>query len=72
MLVNTASKLVSQEAIKAQDYSLTAGRYVGVETWKDNVNVDELVSEAKLELIELNSKSQELFAKIQKALGELF
>ena len=65
-------KLASQEDIKDQDYSLTAGRYVGVETWKDNVNVDELVSEAKLELIELNSKSQELFAKIQKALGELF
>lgn len=50
-------KLASQDEIKEQDYSLTAGRYVGVA--KNNESLEDF--KAKVE--GLNTELQELFAK---------
>lgn len=66
-------KLASQDDIKAQDYSLTAGRYVGVA--KNNVSLEDF----KIKVESLHTELQELFAKnkrleqhILQSVGELF
>ena len=66
-------KLASQEDIKAQDYSLTAGRYVGVA--KSNESLEDF----KIKVESLHNDLQELFIKnkqleqhILQSVGELF
>ncbi|MBR8588598.1 MULTISPECIES: type I restriction-modification system subunit M [Acinetobacter calcoaceticus/baumannii complex] len=66
-------KLASQEDIKAQDYSLTPGRYVGIEEISSiNKNVVEEVLRLLVEINELNQSSQILHNKLTLNLKELF
>lgn len=65
-------KLVSQEDIKDQDYSLTPGRYVGIEenNGEDGFCLDSVLSEtinSLKALISVNEKNQKsLFAMLEK------
>ena len=66
-------KLASQEDIKDQDYSLTPGRYVGVEEINSvNENVAEQVLGLLAEIDKLNDVSQLLHNKLALNLKELF
>lgn len=66
-------KLASQKDIKDQDYSLTPGRYVGVEEINSvNENVAEQVLGLLAEIDKLNDVSQILHNKLAFNLKELF
>lgn len=66
-------KLASQEDLKDQDYSLTPGRYVGVEEIQyDDDNLKEYVIKALDELQELEMQAAKLHHKINTSLKELF
>ncbi|WP_032051557.1 hypothetical protein [Acinetobacter baumannii] len=52
-------------------YSLTAGRYVGVETQESNVNLIEESKKLLDDLMMLDEESTELSSKIQKMLSEV-
>ncbi len=65
-------KVVSRGDIAANDYSLTAGRYVGVAPQHDeDFDYEERMKEIKLELASLNEEATELAEKIQLDLEEL-
>lgn len=65
-------KLASQDDIQEQDYSLTAGRYVGFEDVEEDVgNFSEKLECFRTSLDSLNQKSQALMEKISTALREL-
>jgi Type I restriction-modification system methyltransferase subunit len=65
-------KAVAQEDIAANDYSLTAGRYVGVAKHIDNeFNFEERMTEIKSELNELDEEASKLSASIQRAMEGL-
>jgi type I restriction enzyme M protein len=64
--------VVSTDDIKAQDYILTPGRYVGIaETEDDGEPFDEKVARITGELSTLFSRSHELEDEIKKQLGSI-
>ena len=70
-----AAKLEGEDGIIDQDYSLNAGRYVGVVIEDDGMTEDEFKSTVlslNAELIELNAQAQELEQLIALNLTELF
>ena len=66
-------KLVDQEEIKANDWSLTPGRYVGVapEVEDDGFDFEEALRDIHVELEGLNSEAVELAGTISKNFREL-
>lgn len=65
-------KVVSRKTIADNDYSLTAGRYVGVAQQVDeDYDYEERMAEIKTELQGLNKEANELAATIQEQLNEL-
>jgi type I restriction enzyme M protein len=66
-------KLVDREEIKAHDWSLTPGRYVGVapEEVDEDFDFEEVLRSIYLDLKGLNEESAELAARITKGLEEL-
>lgn len=69
------AKLEGEDGIIDQDYSLNAGRYVGVVIEDDGMTEDEFkntILSLNAELIELNAEAQELEQKIALNLTRLF
>ncbi len=66
-------KLVDIEEIKANDWSLTPGRYVGVDPEEEDEDFDfaEALRDIHVELEELNGEAVQLAAKIKKNFKEL-
>ena len=66
-------KLVDREDIKAADWSLTPGRYVGVAPPEENEDFDfgQTLRDIHIELADLNREASELASKIQVNLAEL-
>ena len=66
-------KLVDRAEIKAQDWSLTPGRYVGVapEEVDEGFDFEETMREIHVELDELNGEAMELAAAIARNFQEL-
>lgn len=66
-------KVVGKENIAQNEYSLTAGRYVGVAPVEEDENFDfeTRMGEIKLELQSLNAEATELATQIQANLNEL-
>jgi len=65
-------KVVTQEEIASNDYSLTAGRYVGVAPQLDNgFDYEERMAEIKVELQSLNEEAIVLAKTIHEHLNEL-
>jgi len=66
-------KLVDRAEIKANDWSLTPGRYVGVapEEEDDEFDFEEALREIHVELEDLNAEAVKLAAKIKKNFEEL-
>jgi len=65
-------KIVSRNEIAVNDYSLTAGRYVGVgKQVDDGFDYEERMGEIKLELQSLNEEAVILAKTIQEHLNEL-
>lgn len=66
-------KLVDQEEIEANDWSLTPGRYVGVapEEEDEDFDFEETLRDIHIELKGLNEEAAELAAQIQKNFEEL-
>ncbi len=70
-----AAKLEGEDGIKDQDYSLNAGRYVGVVIEDDGMTAEEFKAEMLSlndELSKLNSEARELDNNIHKNIIELF
>jgi type I restriction enzyme M protein len=67
-------KLVDQEELAANDYSLTPGRYVGVAPEEDDEDFDfeEVMGEIHGEIETLNAEAAELAETIAKNFEELF
>ena len=66
-------KLVNVEEIKANGWSLTPGRYVGVAPEEEDGDFDfeQSLIDVHTELADLNREAVDLGAKIQKAFEEL-
>lgn len=66
-------KLVDTEEIKANDWSLTPGRYVGVapEIEDDDFDFEETMRDIHIELKGLNEEAEKLAVQIQKNFEEL-
>ena len=65
-------KEASLEEMKAQDFILTPGRYVGIEEQEDDGEpFEEKMQRLTLELSELFDKSHELEEEIKKKLGAI-
>lgn len=66
-------KLVGQDDIKAQDWSLTPGRYVGVppDEEDDDFDFEEALRAIHVDLVSLNDKATKLAAKIARNFEEL-
>ena len=66
-------KLVDRKEIKAADWSLTPGRYVGVAPPEvdDDFDFEQTLREIHIELSDLNKEAVELAAKIQTNFEEL-
>ena len=66
-------KLLSRAEIKANDWSLTPGRYVGVAPEEEDADFDfeETMREIRTELEDLNAEAVTLAAKIKKNFEEL-
>ena len=65
-------KIATRADIKAKNYSLTPGAYVGVaEVEDDGVDFNERMKEIHKELIELQTESNELMNSISKRLEAL-
>jgi type I restriction enzyme M protein len=66
-------KLVDRKEIEAADWSLTAGRYVGVAPPEEDEDFDfeQTLRDIHTELADLNNEAAELAAKIQKNFEEL-
>jgi type I restriction enzyme M protein len=66
-------KLVDQEELAANDYSLTPGRYVGVAPQVDDEDFDfeETIKEIHLEIEGLNAEASELAETIAKNFEEI-
>lgn len=69
------AKLEGEDGIIDQDYSLNAGRYVGVVIEDDGMTAEEFAETMKTnhaELKVLNAKAEKLMAEIEKNMKELF
>lgn len=69
------AKLEDEDGIKDQDYSLNAGRYVGVVIENDGLTKDEFkerIFTLSQDIEKLTSKEEELKLKIQNNLNKLF
>ena len=69
------AKLECEDGIIDQDYSLNAGRYVGVVIEDDGMIAEEFAETMKAnhaELKALNAKAETLMAEIEKNMKELF
>jgi len=69
------AKIDEEDGIKDQDYSLNAGRYVGVVIEDDGMTEDEFKNEIlslNNNLQETNQRAQKLYEDISKNLGDLF
>ena len=66
-------KVVTREELKANDWSLTPGRYVGVapEEEKEDFDFEEALREIHVEIEDLNAEAVELAAAIKKNFEEL-
>ncbi|MBK5912650.1 DNA methyltransferase [Rhodothalassium salexigens] len=66
-------KLVSREELKANGWSLTPGRYVGVAPEEEDQDFDfeEALRDIQIEIDGLNADAAELASKIQKNISEL-
>jgi len=65
-------RVVTQAEIAANDYSLTAGRYVGVAVQADDgFDFEERMAEIKIELADLDREAAVLAGRIQEHLKEL-
>jgi len=65
-------KVLSQEAISSNEYSLTAGRHVGVAPHlEEDFDYEERMKEIKLELQDLNEEAATIANTIQENLNEL-
>ena len=66
-------KLVDHVELKANDWSLTPGRYVGVapEMIDEDFDFEQTLRDIHLELADLNRESVDLAAKIQTNFEEL-
>jgi type I restriction enzyme M protein len=66
-------KLVDRAMIKAQDWSLTPGRYVGVapEEQDDDFDFEETLRAIHIDLKELNDEAAELAARVARNFEEL-
>jgi type I restriction enzyme M protein len=66
-------KLVGQEELAANDYSLTPGRYVGVapEVEDEDFDFEQTVKDIHLEIDVLNAEAAELAETITKNFEEL-
>ncbi|MGO3804018.1 MAG: SAM-dependent DNA methyltransferase, partial [Psychrobacter sp.] len=60
-------KVVDLDDLKEQDYSLSPGRYVGINNDIDmDFDYKGRVDEIRKELVQLNTQANELMVKIQK------
>lgn len=69
------AKLDGEDGIADQDYSLNAGRYVGVVIEDDGMTEQEFKAEMQKmnqELLSLNTEANSIMAEIQKNMEELF
>ncbi len=66
-------KLVAKELLKANDWSLTPGRYVGVvpEEEDEDFDFEETLRDIHVELQDLNNEAVELAATIARNFEEL-
>jgi len=66
-------KLVSREELKANDWSLTPGRYVGVAPEEEDEDFDfvEVLRDIHIEIDGLNAEAMELTVAIKKNFEEL-
>jgi type I restriction-modification system DNA methylase subunit len=66
-------KLVSYKELEKNDWSLSAGRYVGVapEVEDEDFDLEEALREIHIELQDLNSEAADLAGKISKTFGAL-
>ena len=67
-VIGLCKKVDIKEVIEEQDYSLNAGRYVGVEIEEDNLTQEEFANKfnsLRSELIRLNNQAHLLMAKIE-------
>jgi type I restriction enzyme M protein len=70
--VNGLCKLVSQQEVADKDYSLSPGRYVGVDTSSaDDADYEERLQQIHLELEELNAEAVELAQTISENYREV-
>ena len=70
-----AASISGEDGIADQDYSLNAGRYVGVVIEDDGMTETEFANKMKglnSELSQLNAEAQKLQSEIEKNFGELF
>ena len=70
-----AASISGEDGIADQDYSLNAGRYVGVVIEDDGMTETEFANKMQClntELSQLNAEAQKLQGEIEKNLGELF
>ena len=69
------AKLEGEDGIKDQDYSLNAGRYVGVVIEDDGMTEQEFADTMKSlnnEFNQLNDEAMKLQAEIEKNMKEMF
>ncbi len=69
------AKLEGEDGIIDQDYSLNAGRYVGVVIEDDGMTTEEFAETMKANYVELkvlNAEAETLMAEIEKNMAELF
>ena len=64
-------KLVTRTEIKAADWSLAPGRYVGVAPPEEDDDFEQTLRDIHTELTDLNKEAAELVARIQRNFEDL-
>ena len=65
------AKLDGEDGIKEQDYSLNAGRYVGVSIEDDGVDFKQCMTETHQELLRLHKEADALMEQISRDMREM-
>ncbi len=65
------AKLDGEDGIKEQDYSLNAGRYVGVSIEDDGVDFKQCMTETHQELLRLHKEADVLMEQISRDMREM-